>query len=179
MRHVDEEAPRERNLRGHARPLGRNGLLGHLNDERVTLLDDILNGNHPVAPRTGGRIVGVVAPVFLAIVLVTVGVAVVIAADNDVGGVQEGALLGTNIDEGGLNPWLYRLDASQVDVSNHPTCFRTVDQEFNELVVLDDGDADFPRRRTDEYLSFHRRPSIASRYATRRAGGDGYAKGWV
>ena len=42
-RHVDEEAPRHRDLRGHARSLGRDRFLGDLHDEGLSALQDVLD----------------------------------------------------------------------------------------------------------------------------------------
>src|SRR4051812_23844737 len=42
--HVDQEPPSERDLRGNARPLCRDGLLGDLDEDLLTALQEVLNG---------------------------------------------------------------------------------------------------------------------------------------
>ena len=53
---------------------------------------------------------------------------------------EERALLGSDVDERGLNARQYCFDLSEIDVADHAACVGTVDQKFNELVVLEDGD---------------------------------------
>ena len=93
----------------------------------------------------------------LALVLLDVIVVVVIAVlvVGEVGVMEEGTLLGADADERCLEPRLYCVDLPEVDVTDHPLVLRTVDLQFNELVVLDDRDAHFPLRRADKDLALH------------------------
>ena len=90
---------------------------------------------------------------------------------HEVGGVQEGGLLGADVHEGRLDARQHRVDLAPVDVADHAPCFRAVDLQLNELVVLDDRDANFALRRTDQDLSFHRVPHGGARTATRLPAG--------
>ena len=63
---------------------------------------------------------------------------------------EEGRLIGADVDERRLDSRQHRLDLPVVDVADHPPGFRTVDEQLNELVVLQDCDAGFPLRRVDE-----------------------------
>ena len=75
-RHVDEEAAGERDLRGDARALRRDRLLGDLNDEVLAALQHVLNRRRLVARRRRAalrRLVVAVVVVVVVIVVVAVG----------------------------------------------------------------------------------------------------------
>ena len=82
---------------------------------------------------------------------------------------EEGTLLGADVDERGLNAGKHRVDLAEVDVADHAAGVWAVDEQLNELVVLEDRDPRFARARVDEDFSFHRRPSRLLAPATRRA----------
>ena len=85
---------------------------------------------------------------------------------------EERALFSADVDERGLNAGKYCFDPSEVDVADHSARLGTVDQKFNELVVLDDGDPRFSRVRVDQNLSFHRCPARSP------APGDSAGRAW-
>ena len=68
---------------------------------------------------------------------------------------KERALLGADVHERRLDPRQHGLDFPEINVPDHPLALWTVDLQFNELVVLDDGDAHFPLRRADQNLALH------------------------
>ena len=84
--------------------------------------------------------------------------------------VEERALLRPDVDERGLNARQDCFDSSEVDVADHAARFGTIDQKFNELVVLEDGDPRLARVRVDQNFSFHQCPSLVR---LRRLGGTG------
>jgi hypothetical protein len=117
--HVDEEPARHRDLRGHARALRGDRLLGHLHDERLPALEHVLDLRRvlpapaPTATRLprrllglrltrGGRlgVVRLAALVLVVALLVVVLIAVLVV--DEVGVVEEGALLGPDVHEGRL-----------------------------------------------------------------------------
>ena len=92
---------------------------------------------------------------------------------------EERALLRADVDERGLNARKYCFDSSEVDVADHAARLGTIDQKFNELVVLDDGDPRFSRVRVDQNFSFHRCPAHGRLPATRQEGRGGSPRGVV
>jgi hypothetical protein len=72
--------------------------------------------------------------------------------------VEESALFGANVDEGGLDAGEHCVDPAQVDITDHSSGVWTVDEQLNELVVLQNRDPRFARSRVDEDFSFHCSP---------------------
>jgi hypothetical protein len=77
---------------------------------------------------------------------------------DEIGGMEEGALLRANVDECRLNSRQHCFDLSQVHVANHATVVWTIDEELNQLPVLQNRHARFTRAGVNEDFSFHRRP---------------------
>jgi hypothetical protein len=73
---------------------------------------------------------------------------------QQVGGVEKGALLQTDVNECGLNPREDRLHAPEIYVADTPPVVRAVYQQFDEAVVLENGHAGFPRAAVDKNLAF-------------------------
>ena len=87
--------------------------------------------------------------VVVLVVRLVIGVAVLILGKHEVGGMEERTFFGADVDERGLDAGEHCFDASEVDVADHAAGLGAVDQKFNELVVLDDGDPRFARVRVD------------------------------
>ena len=60
---------------------------------------------------------------------------------------EEGALLGADVDECGLDAGEDCLDPAKVDVADHASVVWTIDEKLNELLVLQNRHARFARRR--------------------------------
>ena len=58
---------------------------------------------------------------------------------------EEGALFGADVNEGGLNARQYSFDLADIDVANRTAGVGTIDQELNKAVVLENGHAGLPR----------------------------------
>ena len=108
------------------------------------------------------------------------GIVVVALVIDEVGVVQEGALVGANVDECRLQARQHRLDLSPVDVADHPPCFRTLDLQLNELVVLENRNAHFALGCADQDFSFHRitAPNAREGDRTRAARRRGQRVAW-
>ena len=72
---------------------------------------------------------------------------------EEVGGVEEGALLLTDVDEGRLDAGQHRLDPSEVDVADRAAMVGTVDQQLDQPVVFQDRHAGFPLAPVDQDLA--------------------------
>src|SRR5689334_12478969 len=93
------------------------------------------------------------APVAIVFVVVIGGLLVLLGLDQ-VGGVEEGALVSPDVDECGLDSRKHGLDRAQVDIAHHAAGVRTIDQELNKAVVLQDRDAGLARGPADENFPF-------------------------
>ena len=114
----------------------------------------------------------------IAVIVVVIGRLVFVFRLDQVGGVEKGALFGTDVDKGGLKSRQDRIDFPEVNIADHPTGFGTVDEELNELVVLEDGDPRLARGRVDQNLSFHRGSRPQDQSATRQPQRDMAKDGW-
>ena len=176
-RHVDEEPAGQRDLRGDARSLRGDRLLGDLNDQVLAALENILDRRRlRAAPASAAATSPPPPPLSsssLVIVVVVIVVVGFVFGIDEIGRVQERALLRADVDERCLNAGKDRFYSSEVDVADHAAGLGTVDQKLNELVVLDDGDPRFARVRVDQNLSFHRCPP---RSGSRRLDGRAWRK---
>ena len=123
-------------------------------------------------PRSAAALPPSLGVVVVFIIVVVVIVVRLVFGKDEIGRVQERALLRADVDERRLNARKNRFDSSEVDVADHAAGVGTVDQELNELVVLEDGDPRFSRVRVDQNFSFHRCPR------TRPAPGDSTGGLW-
>jgi hypothetical protein len=83
-----------------------------------------------------GARLSVIRPFFLGL-LVFIGL-------EQVGGVEEGALFQADVHEGGLDAWQNRFNAAEIDVSNGSPVIRTIHEQFDEPLVLQDRHTGFP-----------------------------------
>src|SRR5207244_1294633 len=80
-------------------------------------------------------------PAPVAVFFVVIGGLLVLLRLDQVGGVEKGALFRPDVDERGLYPRKHGLDRAEVDVAHHAAGVRTIHQELNKAVVLQDRDA--------------------------------------
>src|SRR5690606_10725034 len=150
--HVDEEAAREGDLAGDPAALGADRLLGDLDEDGLALLQhvaDVGDGAPAAAAPAPAVAVAVAGPGGLGVLgLVGAVLALLLLARllvllrlDEVGGVEEGALLQADVHEGRLEPGQHRVHAAEIDVPYRPALVRTVVEELDEGVVFQDGDA--------------------------------------
>src|SRR5689334_4020590 len=149
-RHVDQEAARQGDLRGYARSLRADRLLDDLDDARLAALQ-LVGDIGQAAP---GEAVPAVPSPAITVFVVVVGRLVFVFRLDQVGGVEKGALFGADVDEGRLYPRKHGLDRAEVDIAHHAAGVRTIHQELNKAVVLQDRDARFARGPADENFPF-------------------------
>ncbi len=77
---------------------------------------------------------------------------------DEVGRVEEGALLHADVDECRLDSRQHGINLSQVHVANHATVIWTIDEQLDQLLVLQNRHARLTRAGVNEDFSFHRRP---------------------
>src|SRR5439155_11460978 len=85
---------------------------------------------------------------------VVIGGLLVLLRLDQVGGVKKGALFRPDVDERGLYPRKHGLDRAEVDVAHHAAGVRTIHQELNKAVVLQDRDASLACGPADENFPF-------------------------
>ena len=127
IRQVDEEPSREGNLGGQPRPLVADGLLCHLDQDRVALLDQFLDGLD--LART--------APTAPAVACVPVRPLLLVFVDREIGGVEKTSLIGADVDEGGLNAREDGVDFTEVDVPDQSHLIGAVEHELDEAVLFE------------------------------------------
>ena len=66
---------------------------------------------------------------------------------------EKSALFGADVDEGRLDAGQDSFDLADVDVADRTAGVRTIDQELNKAVVLENGHAGLPRAARDQYLA--------------------------
>ena len=133
-RHAHQIARGDRDVGGQTRPLGAERVFDHLDHDHVALA-------HQLVDLVAARLAG---------------------GADDVGGVQKGRALQTDVDEGRLHPRQHAADASLVDVADQTAALGALDDDLLHHPVLDDRDARLGRGDIDENLFTHSvRPSIA------------------
>ena len=174
--HVDEEAAGQGDLRGDARALGGDRLLGDLDEDVLARASG--------RPGSAGALRAVAAA----------GLAAVRSSSRarrrpprrrrrprprprrtTRSEAWRNALFSVPMSTNAA--WMPGSTAStlpEVDVADHAAGVRTVDQQLDELVVLEDGDPRLARCRVDQDLSFHasRRDRRVRATRTPRPGGD-------
>src|ERR1043165_2490327 len=144
--HVDEEAPRQRDVAGDARALAGDGVFRDLHDDLLPLAKEI--GDRRLTARLLRRDV-------LEVKLVAVLAVVVLEVFDDVGDVEEGVALEAEVDEGGLHAGEDFGDAAFVDVADDGALPRPLDPELDDLPFVEHGDARFVLRGVDDDLARH------------------------
>src|SRR5205823_13817022 len=89
-------------------------------------------------------------PATVAVVVVLIGRRVFDLRLDQVEGVEKGALFRPDVDERGLYPRKHGLDRAEVDIAHHAAGVRTIHQELNKAVGLQDRDASFACGPADE-----------------------------
>ncbi len=151
-RHVHQEPSGEGHLGGDARALGADRLFGDLDDLELAALQLVGHAREAAAPASTSPATPAVPatlalgavplpllvplPLTLAIPAVAPVLLVLVLRLDQVGGVQEGALLGSDVDERSLDPRQDSLDFAEVDVAHRAAGVGTIHQEFNKAVVL-------------------------------------------
>ena len=150
VRHVHQEPAREGDLGRDPGALGGDGLLGDLDELGLAALQ-LVGDVRDLAPSAAAPAVAAASVLFVHVFVF--GLLVLVVRLDQVGGVQERALLRPDVDEGRLDAGQHRFDAAQIDVAHAAAGVGTIDQELNKAVVLQDRHAGLARRSVDEYLS--------------------------
>ena len=131
LRQVHEQPPGEAHLRRQPRALGADRVLDHLHQQRLALVQDLLD-----RARVGAAVA--VLPML-----------------PDVGDVQERGALEADLDEGALHAGQHARDAAEVDVADQPARARALDVQLLHDALLEHRDARLLRRHVDEDLVAH------------------------
>src|SRR5205807_5971679 len=113
-----EKPAGEGDLRGHARSLGPDRLLDDLHQSCFAALQLVGDIGKPASGGAATTTAPVPAPVAVVFVVVIGGLVVLLGLDQ-VGGVEEGALFGPDVDERGLDSRKHGFDRAQVDIAHH------------------------------------------------------------
>ena len=80
---------------------------------------------------------------------------VLVVGLEEIGGVEERALLESDVDECGLDAGKDRFYTTEIDVTDHPAMVGTIDEQLNEPIVLQDCDPRLARGAVDQDLALH------------------------
>src|SRR5581483_11444785 len=144
VRHVDDEAPGQRELGGEPRPLRLHRVLDRLDEDLLAALDQVLD------------LPGALPALEL--------------GTDDLVDVEEAVLLEPDLDERGLHPRQHVVDHAEVDVAGDRPPLRPLEVDLRDLVVLEHGDALLARVDRDEELALRlrERRTLRRRPAARR-----------
>src|SRR5207247_2112137 len=131
VRHVDEEAAGERDLRRQPGALRLHRVLHGLDEDRLAATDQVLD-------------------------LLAVPLALELGHD-DLVHVEEAVLLQADLDERGLHSGQDVVDGAEVDVPGDRPSIRPLEVDLGDAVVLEDGDALLADVDRDEELALRRR----------------------
>ncbi len=139
LRQVDEQPAREAHLRGQPRALGADRVLDHLHEQRLTLVQDLLDGTRVATAMA-------VLPVL-----------------PDVGDVEERRALEADLDERALHPGEHPRDAPEADVADEAPRAGALDVELLHDALLEHRDARFLGGYVDEDFMRHRVVRVIAR----------------
>ena len=142
VRHVDEEAARERDLGRQPRALRLHRVLDGLDEDRLPALDQVLDPARALP-------------------------ALELGAD-DLVDVQEAVLLEPDLDERGLHPGEDVVDDAEVDVPRDRAALGALEVHLGDAIVLEDRDALLADVDRDEQLALRRRQRRPARRRLRR-----------
>jgi hypothetical protein len=130
--------PRQRDVARRPRALRADGLLGHLDDHLLPLLEQLLDAG------AAGRARRVPLLLFLFAVVVPVRLGrqqplEIVWRTPDVGDVQVRALLEADVDECGLHPGEHPFDTAFIDVAGDPSFALAFDVELAEEPIFNEG----------------------------------------
>ncbi len=91
----------------------------------------------------------------LLVLVFRVGRLIVLIRLQQVGCMEERALLQPDVHECGLDAGKHRLDLAQVDVAHYAAMVGPVDQEFDQAIVFEDGHARLALAAIDQDFAFH------------------------
>jgi len=182
-RHEHEEAPGHRGVRRESRPFRPDRLLRDLDDDLLPFLDELLDfrlgaffplaaaaaarsiptGGHggprrrvPVGHgRGGGRIV-----------FVRLEAVELLERRYDIGDVEETVALETEVNERRLHAGQHFRDPAFVEIASDTALMLAFDEDFGNLIVLEDRDPCFVGARGDDHLLGHARCSRRARPRT-------------
>ncbi len=132
LRQVDEQSSGKADLRRKAGALGADRVLDHLHEQRLPLVQDLLDRTRVAAA----------VPVLPML--------------PDVGDVQERRPLEADLDERALHPGEHSRDTAETDVADETPRARALDVEFLHDALLEHRDAGFLRGYVDKDFMRHR-----------------------
>jgi hypothetical protein len=155
-REIDERAPRQRDVRRHARSLARDRILRDLDDELLPFLDELVDARPRRAGRRAVGLAGRLDVLCFEIELLREGIL----------HVQERVALVPDRDERGLHTGQDAVDPGEVRVSDEALLSAPLVEHLDGAPLLAQGDSRLGRSRVDEQLLAH---ALANRrYSTPR-----------
>ena len=137
VRHVDQEAPRQRDLRRQPGSLRLHGILDRLHEQLLSAGDQVLD-------------------------LLAVPLALELGHD-DLVDVEKPVLLETDLDESGLHAREHVVDDTEIDVPGDRAPLGSLEIDLGDPVVLDHRDPLLSDVDRDEQLALRRRQRCAAR----------------
>ena len=140
-------AARQGDVRADARPLVRQRVLDHLDDDLLPRLQQVVDRGRDLRRVVVVEVVGAAVVELQVLHRLDVG--------GDVADVEEGVALEADVDEGGLHAREHPRHPPLVDVAHEPPMAVPLDEDLRQAVVLQDGDPGLVRIALDEHLEAH------------------------
>src|SRR4029453_3407764 len=168
-RHEDEEPARERRMRGQSRALCAQRLLGHLDDNLLSFLQQFFDFGlgTPIAPFPA-----IAAALGVAAIILVVGIEAIEFLDrvDDVRDIQEPIAFERDINERALHAGEHFRYPALVYVANDSPMTRALDENLGDEIFLEDRDHRLVPAGRDDHFLLHSRSSIPDRpWPTSRA----------
>ena len=156
-RHEHEKAAGERRVRGQARALGAERLLGDLDDNLLPFLQELFD------LRLGCPLAALGAIAMLVVVARVEAVELLDGID-DVRHVEEAVALETDVNERALHAGQHFRDPAFVDIPDDPAMPLPLDEDLGDEILLEDGDHRLVPVGRDDHFLLHSQSSMTDRH---------------
>ena len=128
--HIHQVAPRQRNVRGDARALGADRLLGNLDQDLLAFLQQFLDGRQRRA---------FFASFLIGLLMTVADLDIVLYGFHlikHIGDIEKGRFFQANVNEGRLHPWQDADDATAIDVADNAKLTVAFNVELGNVAAL-------------------------------------------
>ena len=155
-RHEDEEPPRHRDVRGEAGALRAERFLHHLHQDFLPFLQQVLDARlRPSAPSFCLLALASTSPLSLLVLVAAFEAFELLEGVDDFGDIEKPVALEAEVDEGRLHAGQHFRDPALVDVADDAAMTFTLDEDFGDEIVFEDGHHGLVAIGGDDHLLGH------------------------